>query len=101
MSIKNSLVPTSRAQYHAVTFRSIRDIDWNEWNELRDPEADLFMDPRYILAVENGMESVCRFRHVVVRDDDGHAVATTCLCAYTIEGPSLATGTARKILTAI
>jgi predicted N-acyltransferase len=101
MSTKNRLAPILPAQYHAVTCRSIRDVDWAEWNQLRDPEADLFMDPRYILAVENSMGSVCSFRQVVVRDDDGRAVAAACFCAYTIEGPSLATGTARKILTAI
>ncbi len=96
MSTKNCLAPTSRAPYHAVTCRSILDVDWNEWNQLRDPEGDPFMDPRYVLAVENSMGSVCSFRHVVVRDNDGRAVATACLCAYTIEGPSLATGTARR-----
>jgi predicted N-acyltransferase len=91
----------SPAQYHAVTCPSIRDVDWDEWNQLRDPEGDPFMDPRYILAVENSMGSVCRFRHVVFRDDDRHAVATACLCACTIEGPSLVDGTARKVVTAI
>lgn len=101
MSIKNCPAATSRAQYRAVTYRSIRDVDWNEWNRLRDPNTDPFMDPRYILAVENSMASECRFRHVVVRDGDGQAVATACLCACSIDGPSLVDGTARKIVAAI
>lgn len=97
MSTKNCLAATGRGQYRAVTYRSIRDVDWDEWNQLRDPEGDPFMDPRYILAVENSMASDCRFRHVVVRDEFDEPIAAACLCAYSVDGGVLAEGESKKV----
>ncbi len=59
------------------------------------------MDPRYILAVENAMGSVCHFRHVLVRDDEDRAAAAACLCSYTIDGAVLAEGDAKKVAAVI
>jgi predicted N-acyltransferase len=92
---------TSPADYHSVVHRTIREADWDEWNGLRDPKSDPFMDPRYILAVENAMGSVCHFRHVLVRDEEDRAVAAACLCSYTIDGGVLAEGDAKKVTAVI
>ena len=97
----SSPLSTSQAAYYSVVHRSIREADWDEWNRLRDVKSDPFMDPRYILAVENSMRSVCRFRHVVVRDDKHQTVATACLCSYTIDAALLAEGDARKVTAVI
>ena len=59
------------------------------------------MDPGFIEAVENSMGSVCRFRHVVVRDKAGRPLAAACLSSYTVDGASLAEGSAKVILSAI
>jgi predicted N-acyltransferase len=92
---------TSPAGYRSVVHRSIREADWDEWNRLRDPKSDPFLDPRYILAVENSMGPVCNFRHVLVRDEEGRAAAIACLCSYTIDGAVLAEGDAKKVAAVI
>ena len=94
-------LPSSPTKYHPVVYRSIRDADWEEWNRLRDPKSDLFMDPRYILAVENSMRSVCNFRHVLIRDEMNQPAAAACLCSYTIDGAVLAEGATKKVAAVI
>ena len=37
------------------------------------------MDPRYILAIENSMRSVCNFRHVLIRDEMNQTAAAACV----------------------
>jgi len=83
--------------YGFEVYDSIRRVSPEEWNSLREPD-DLFMDPRFIEAVENAMGRECRFRHVVVRDAQGRPMATACLSSFVIGGASLAQGTAGKIL---
>jgi predicted N-acyltransferase len=97
MTTVSSPLSTSPADYHSVVGRSIREIDWDEWNRLRDAKSDPFMDPRYILAVENAMGSVCHFRHVLIRDAENRPAAAACLCSYTIDGAVLAEGEAKKV----
>lgn len=89
--------PSTPACYTPVVYPSIRDVDWDEWNRLRDPQSDPFMDPRFILAIENSMGSVCRFRHVFIRDAAGRTVAAACLSVYTVDGALLAEGSMRII----
>ncbi len=82
-------------------YDSIRDVDVDEWNSVRNPHRDPFMDPGFIEAVENSMGTACRFRHVVVRDKRGRPIAAACLSSYTVDGASLAEGSAKRILSAI
>jgi predicted N-acyltransferase len=89
------------AGYGVDVYNSIRNVDWGEWNSLRDATSDPFMDPRFIEAVENALGKTCRFRHVVVRDAQGRPMATACLSSYSIGGASLAKGRARKVLAAL
>ncbi len=89
------------AGYGVDVYDSIRNVDWGEWNSLRDATSDPFMDPRFIEAVENALGKTCRFRHVVVRDAQGRPMATACLSSYSIGGASLAKGRARKVLAAL
>jgi hypothetical protein len=87
----------SNSKYTFDVYDSIRGVNPEEWNSLREPD-DLFMDPRFIEAVENAMGRECRFRHVVVRDAGGRPMATACLSSFVIGGASLAQGMAGKIL---
>ena len=97
-----SNVPSiSPARYRATTYPSIRDADWDVWNGLRDVKSDPFMDPRFILAVENSMAADSRFRHVLIHDEQGRPTAAACLCAYSVDGALLAEGGARTVATSI
>ena len=85
------------SSYCFEVYDSIRRVNLEEWNSLRERD-DLFMDPRFIEAVENAMGRECRFRHVVVRNAQGRPMATACLSSFVIGGASLAQGMAGKIL---
>jgi predicted N-acyltransferase len=82
-------------------YDSVRDIDAAEWNSIRTPDNDPFMELGFIEAVENSMRSDCRLRYVVVRDRHSRPIATACLSAYTIDGASLAEGSAKTVCQAI
>jgi hypothetical protein len=84
-----------------TVYESVRDIDAAEWNSIRTPGNDLFTELGFIEAVENSMRSDCRLRYVVVRDRHGRPIATACLSAYTIDGASLAQGSAKTLCLAI
>src|ERR1700685_4361886 len=83
--------------HHCEVYGSVREADWDEWNSLRDPQGDPFFDPRYVLAVENSLGNVCRFRHAVIRDEERKVAAIACLCSFTIDGGVLAEGSVRKV----
>jgi predicted N-acyltransferase len=100
-STETDRVLTLPAGYHVSAHESIRDVDWGDWNHLRDPKLDPYMDPRYILAVENSMAKDSKFRHVLFYDAAGDPVASACLCAFAIDGAMLAEGRARTVATFI
>jgi predicted N-acyltransferase len=89
------------ARYHVSAHASIRDVDWDDWNRLRDVKLDPYMDPRYILAVENSMGKDSQFRHVLFYDEAGEPAASACLCAFSIDGAMLAEGRARTLANVI
>jgi predicted N-acyltransferase len=88
-------------RYRVSEHDSIRDVDWDDWNRLRDPKLDPYMDPRYILAVENSMGKDSQFRHVLFYDAAGDPAASACLCAFSIDGAMLAEGWLRTVANVI
>ena len=76
---------------------SIRDVCAEDWNRLRRPGGDPFMDPRLILAVEQSLAGSGRFWHVIFRDDAGQPVAAACFSTYRADGGLLAEGAARTV----
>ncbi|HEV7998649.1 MAG TPA: GNAT family N-acetyltransferase [Planctomycetaceae bacterium] len=100
-SLRGTMTAQDQLACQYTVYKSICDVDAEEWNGLRNASRDPFMDPGFIEAVENSMGSVCRFRHVVVRDKAGHPLAAACLSSYTVDGAALAEGSAKVILSAI
>jgi predicted N-acyltransferase len=94
-------VLTAPARYYVSEHDSIRDVDWDDWNRLRDPKLDPYMDPRYILAVENSMGKDSQFRQVLFYDEAGDPAASACLCSFSIDGAMLAEGRARTVANVI
>jgi predicted N-acyltransferase len=102
MTMVVSTQPSStRSVYTASLYDSIRDVDPDEWNRVRDPHADPFMHPGFVAAVENSFGHICRFRQIIVRDGQGHPVATACLCFFPVDAAVLADGFARKLANVI
>lgn len=90
-----------RAAYSYTLHDSIQDVNHDDWNCLRRPGGDPFMDPRLILAVEKSMAGSGRFWHVVFRDDANRPVATACLSSYRVDAGLLADGPSRTVVRAL
>src|ERR1700730_11928210 len=67
-------------------FDSIDDVDLAAWEQVRSEcGASIFMDPRFVGAVESSMKQSCRFWYVIVYEDNSRPVACACLTAMTID----------------
>jgi predicted N-acyltransferase len=72
--------------YRCRLFDSIDLVDPVEWNRVAAACGDpIFSDHRFIAAVEAGMHRSCKFRHLIVYDGSGLAVACTSLTAMKID----------------
>ena len=73
----------------ASTYRvvdSIDRVDLAAWERVRSAcGSPIFMDPRFISAVETSMKQSCRFWYVIVYDDNSRPVACAGLAAMTID----------------
>src|ERR1700704_7715 len=67
-------------------FNSIGEVDLTAWERVRfESGGSMFMDPRFIAAVETSMKENCRFWYVVVYDGDSRPAACACLTAMPID----------------
>jgi hypothetical protein len=67
-------------------FDSFDDVDLAAWGQVcSECGTSIFMDPRFIGAVETTMRQSYRFWYVIVYQDDGRPVACACLTAMTID----------------
>ena len=67
-------------------FNSIDDLDFAAWERLRsEAKASVFTDPRFVGAVQAGMNHNCSFLYVVIHDSSDSLVAFACLTIMTID----------------
>lgn len=67
-------------------FNSIDEVDLADWERVQSACADpVFMDRRFVAAVEVSMRQSCSFRHVIVYDENNRPVACACLSARTLD----------------
>ena len=65
-------------------WRSVDEIDVAAWETVR-PDDDLFMDVRFLRAVERSMSPQCRFWYLLFRDAGDRPVAIACLSTYVLD----------------
>jgi predicted N-acyltransferase len=71
--------------YSCRVFDRIEQVDQSAWRRLcTESGASIFMDPRFIGAIEAGLTQ-CRFWYLVVSDDDAHPVACAGVCGMTVD----------------
>jgi hypothetical protein len=97
----HAALPPQATGYRREVFHRIGDVDAPAWNALRQDNRDLFMDPRFLEAVENGMAADSKFWHVIFYDDDGRPIATASLCSYRVDAALLASGLVKRIASAV
>jgi hypothetical protein len=67
-------------------FRSIGDVDLVAWESVRSASgSSIFMDPRFIAAVESSMKQTHQFWHVIVYNGSGCPAACASVCTMTID----------------
>ncbi len=77
--------------YSIRIFDSVSELDVNDWHRVQSAcGGSIFIDPRFMAAVENGMRQGHRFWYLIFYDDKGLPVACTSLCATTIDLANLA-----------
>jgi predicted N-acyltransferase len=89
-ALSNTFSPPTML-YSYRLFDSIGDVDLAAWEKVRsEAGAPIFMDPRFIAAVETSMRPGCRFWYAIVYDGDGRAAACACVTRMTIDLADLA-----------
>lgn len=74
------------AAYTCRVFDTIDNVDLDAWRSVcAESGASIFMDPRFMAAVETGMKETCRFRYVIVDAQNGRPAACACLTEMTID----------------
>ena len=72
-------------------FNSIDDVDPADWERVQSASAEpIFMDRRFIAAVEAGMRHGYTFWHAIVYDKTNVPLACACLSAGTIDLANMA-----------
>jgi predicted N-acyltransferase len=72
--------------YSFRIFDSINDVELADWERVRcECGGSIFMDPRFIAAVETSMKPTFRFWYIIVYDDKSYPVASACLFAMSVD----------------
>jgi hypothetical protein len=72
--------------YTCRIFDSIDDVDLASWQRVRSEcDEPIFMDPRFVAAVEISMKQSCRFWHIIVYNEDARPMACASLSTITID----------------
>jgi predicted N-acyltransferase len=67
-------------------FNSVDEVDLADWERVCSASgASIFLDPRFMAAVEASMKPNCRFWYVILYDADGQPVACAGLSAMTVD----------------
>ena len=85
--------------YTCRVFNSVADIDRAAWEQVcLVSGAPVFMDLRFVAAVEASMQPCCRFWYLIVDDDDGRPISCAGLHAMTIDLTDFADPRLTKII---
>jgi hypothetical protein len=79
---ERSPTATLTGPFTCKVFSSIETVDLDAWRQACErANASVFLDPRFIGAVETAMKPDCRFWYVIVYSGDGRPAACACLTA--------------------
>lgn len=77
---------------------SVERINLEDWNQLRRPEGDPFMDPRFVATVERSMSRQGKYWVLIIYDAQKRPVATACLSLMRIDGAVLANRLVKRLV---
>ena len=73
---------TTSRQYACELYRSIDDVNADEWQEVCRGTGSMSLDRRFLKAVELSFAAEAKFWYAVYRDDAGRTVAAPCFSRY-------------------
>ena len=88
-------------RYACELYNSVDDIDADEWREVCRSSENMYLDPRFLKAVELSFVAEAQFWYAVYRDEAGRAVAATCFSRYRVDGALLAPPVVQKIVSIV
>lgn len=87
--------------YACELYDSIDDVNADEWLDVCRNSENLYLDPRFLKAVELSFAAEAQIWYAVFRDDAGHAVAVTCFSRYLIDGALSTRSFVRTLVTGV
>ena len=84
-------------RYECELYRSIDDVNAEEWREVCRSSGNIYLDPRFLKVVEVSFAAEAQFWYAVYRDATRRAVAATCFSRYLIDEALMAPPWVRKI----
>lgn len=88
-------------RYPCELYGSIDDVNADEWRDVCRNSGNVYLDPRFLKAVELSFAREAQIWYAVFRDEASHAVAATCFSRYFIDGALSAQSFARKFVTGV
>jgi predicted N-acyltransferase len=84
--VKRHIARSGKSEYTYSLHASIHDITPADWARACGTTDNLFLDRRFITAVESSLSDAgSRLSHVIFRDDTGAPVACASLCLYPVD----------------
>jgi predicted N-acyltransferase len=87
--------------YSFRLYESIGDVPLEDWDLLRRGRSDVFMDPRFVTAVERSMSNAGKYWCVLAYDGDGRPAASACLSLFPLDLALLGQRTLRRAADAV
>jgi predicted N-acyltransferase len=77
-------------RYHVRLVDTAADLPTADWARGREVAGEVFMDPRFLAAVEHAFRGTARFAHALVHDEAGRPQAWASLCSFPVDVTTLA-----------
>ncbi len=87
--------------YSVRLYDSIDDVPLKDWELLRCGRSDLFMDPRFVAAVERSMSDAAKFWCLLAYDEACRPVASACLSLFPLDLAMLGQRAIRQMADAV
>jgi predicted N-acyltransferase len=87
--------------YTCELYRSIDDVNLHEWRDVCQSSGNLYLDARFLKAVELSFTGEAQIWYAIYRDDAGNAMAATCFSRCFIDGALSAPPFFRKLISGV
>ncbi len=87
--------------YSCKLYESIDDVDLEEWESICSHADNLYLNPRFLKAVELSFTPDAKIWYAVFRDKNGKAVAANCFSQYFLDCESMSPPMLRRLISSV